>query len=194
MSKLLFVFLVFAGFALQAQDDFFLGDVPKEVKTTEPTPKIKPAFKTSSSVSIIDRNSTIFSQTLAPEVKFPVAKKMNLKIGTQVSFSQINGLKPFGPKGKTENMRLVTNSYYIVGDYIVNQNFKIIGGLNYSMNNLRFDGEGKPIQMDSKDMRIGFEYKLRENVRIYGEFGVSNGMNHLFYKNNSPFMTNSLFE
>lgn len=194
MSKLLFVFLIFAGFALQAQDDFFLGDVPKEVKTAEPAPKIKPAFKTSSSVSIIDRNSTIFSQTLAPEVKFPVAKKMNLKIGTQVSFSQINGLKPFGPKGKTENMRLVTNSYYIVGDYIVNQNFKITGGLNYSINNLRFDGEGKPIQMDNKDMRIGFEYKLRENVRIYGEFGISNGMNPLFYKNNSPFMTNNLFE
>ena len=194
MSKLLFVILIFAGFFLQAQDDFFLGNVPKEIKPAEITPKIKPGFKSSSSISILDRNSSIFSLSLAPEIKFPVAKKWNLSVGTQVSFSQINGLKPFGPKGKTENLHLLTNSYYIVGDYIVNQNFKIIGGLNYSMNSLRFDSEGKPIHIDNKDMRIGFEYKLRENVRISGEFGVSNGMNPLFYNNNSPFMTNSLFE
>lgn len=173
MKNLLIVFMIFYNFLVNAQDFYF--------KPTDQKPKaFRSGLVAGSSYTIIGKNSGIFSSTVAPFVDFPVHKKLNLIVGLMSSYSSIK--LPDEGTLLNGNQNVFSNGLYASGNYLLNPKITISSSMVYKQHTL-INSQKQTINFDEKDLRFGIQYKVNDNFRIYGEFGVSNHIDPYLYRN-----------
>lgn len=197
-----FIFLLYSG--LIAQDDNFIPFISNNLDTSIykknisdqsilKNEKIKYSVSLGSSVSVINKN-TLFNYYLAPNFDYLINEKIKLNFGTSYMNGSLNYYPIYNneiPKALPTNITRYT--IYAQGQYQLNNKIKITSSLVYSRNNFNNKLNSNAFNYDEKEMTLGINYSINNNMHIGAQISVSNGYNNLRNPNYFPLHNTSPF-
>lgn len=129
----------------------------------------------------------LFSQSIAPYLKWNASPRWELVVGTLFLSSQFNGINTFSPfsdfQGSAQAMpqRMFSTTVYASGAYQVNDKLTLSGSTWLEHNNMpqRFEAQMNPMAFSAngKGMMIGLDYRLGENMSLGAQISMSSGFN-----------------
>lgn len=165
-----------------------------KIRTTEAdqTNSIKPysplqfRMEAGSSVGIMGRNNTFWSNYLAPHASYQLGRRWNLNVGTVFSYTQFGASARRQEAGQSMPNGYFQNFVYAQGQYLVNPRLQLTGTAFYEtsrLNGLVMNPQATNLQ--SKGMSMHAEYKVSEHFSVGAGVQISNG---------NPYLRNGLYQ
>jgi hypothetical protein len=131
----------------------------------------------------------LFTQTIAPNLRWDLSQRWSLTVGTIFSSTQMSGFGAFYPMGSAFGAgqslaspgRLFSATTYSMGVYQVNPRLIISGGAWMEHNNMPglFQQQMNPqaFNMQGRGMMVGFDYQVSEGFSVGAQVRMSGGYN-----------------
>lgn len=150
--------------------------------------KVQVRLSTGASIMSFGGES-LFNTWVAPEVKYQLTPKFNLKIGTVAMYGTMNNFQQYLYKENSvsQSEKLAQYFFYAQGEYKVTDKFTLRGTTmkEFSENSLN----PSPYSMN----HIGFDYKIKDNIMISADFLLAKGNTPWGLAYSNPYNQNSYF-
>ena len=132
----------------------------------------------------------LFTQTIAPHLRWDLGQRWSLSVGTLFSSTQMSGFGAFHPMGTSFGTgqslatpgRLFSATTYSMGAYQVNPRLIISGGAWMEHNNMpdlfQPQMNSQAFNMQGRGMMVGFDYQVTESFSVGAQVRMSSGYNH----------------
>ncbi|QHT70292.1 hypothetical protein GXP67_28390 [Rhodocytophaga rosea] len=155
-------------------------------KATEPTTELEPYrplqfnMQAGTSVGVIGRNHSFWSNYLAPQASYQLGRRWNLNVGTMFSYTQFGTTARGREAGQPSPNGYFQNFVYAQGQYLVNPRLQLTGTAFYETT--RFNGltmNPQATNLQSKGLSMHADYKVSEHFSIGAGVQISNGNSYL---------------
>jgi hypothetical protein len=135
---------------------------------------------------------SMFTQSIAPHLRFDPSKNFSLVFGSVISSSNL-GSAFMGSGINGAPNRFLSTTIYALGAYSVNPRLTLTGGTWVERNNMNFmNNQMNPqaFNLNAGGMMMGMEYRITENLRFGAEVNVSRGHNPFNMYSNPAYFSN----
>jgi len=172
------VFLIAQVMPPQGEKTYSLNDTtvasedfnPEEVKDAILKKRFRVSVEVGATFGASPYYGSYFGTYLAPHLSYDITPRFTLSGG--VSLANYYGISNFTP----EYTAMPMTSIYIEGAYKLTNNLAVYGAVHQQIDLLNVPGQAQnnTYNLNSTSVRMGFKYKLSDNVFIQGEVGFSN--------------------
>jgi len=160
---------------LQASENFN----PEEVKEAISKKKLRVNVEVGATFGGSSYYGSYFGTYIAPRLSYDFTPRFTLSGG--ISLASYYGIGNNGPEYAGMNMYsgygMPTSSVFIEGSYRLTENLAVYGAVHQQIDLLNIPGQTQNntnYNFNGTSVRMGFKYKVSDNVFIQGEVGFSN--------------------
>ena len=189
MKSFIIAILLFFNFSVFSQtDESDFNFIQEKENKTETKSVLKPKVNISTGVGVssFGNKSSVVNTYMSGGVLIPLNEKWSIETGLMYNQGNFNNFTPFvfyGDDNTMLNGSLSSVSYYIKGNYKVNDKLTI-SGATYQSKVIRTDRMPKAnenaFDFGSNGYSIGFNYKLGNGGELNFQMDLNNG-NNPFY-------------
>ncbi len=152
---------------------------PEEVKDAILNKRFRVSVEVGATFGGSPYYGSYFGTYIAPHLSYDITPRFTLSGG--VSLANYYSINNSGPENAGLNMYpgfgMPTTSVYVEGAYKLTDNFAVYGAVHQQIDLLNIPGQTQNntnYNFNGTSVRMGFNYKISDNVFIRGEVGFSN--------------------
>jgi hypothetical protein len=129
-----------------------------------------------SAVSTGFGNGPLFTQSIAPHLKFHNNQNFTLTLGSTISTSNLGAVSQFNSPMMPQ--RFMSTAIFALGAYELNPRLTLTGGTWVERNNLSYMQDQmnpQAFNLNAGGMMMGLDYRISENFSVGAEINVSRG-------------------
>jgi hypothetical protein len=140
-----------------------------------------------SAVSTGFGNGPLFTQSIAPHLKFHNNQNFTLTLGSTISTSNLGAVSQFNSPMIPQ--RFMSTTIFALGAYELNPRLTLTGGTWVERNNLSYMQDQmnpQAFNLNAGGMMMGLDYRITDNFSFGAEINISRGQNPFNMYHNNP--------